>query len=212
MALAAAYLVAYNGVCWAAWGWVFVNLCMELYLGLSSWPRVGNAVVLLQSIAFLEVVHGAVGITRTPVSAAFPQFFARGIVTFVAFSIPEVQRHTSIDVMLVAWSLTEIVRYLYYGINASWFLDPPAWLIWARYTTFLPLYPLGAIAECWLIVTSFQYQRVSPLLPPPFGTALLYFCYAYSVIIWPGLAYMYTYMLKMRKRNLSPKSGGKKQH
>ena len=52
--------------------------------------------------------------------------------------------------MLVAWSVTEVIRYGYFAINlASGAV--PGWLTWLRYNTFLVLYPLGISSECWLV-------------------------------------------------------------
>jgi very-long-chain (3R)-3-hydroxyacyl-CoA dehydratase len=44
--------------------------------------------------------------------------------------------------MLLAWSLTEVIRYTYYATSLLGIKIRA--LDWLRYTTFLPLYPLGA--------------------------------------------------------------------
>jgi very-long-chain (3R)-3-hydroxyacyl-CoA dehydratase len=53
--------------------------------------------------------------------------------------------------ILVAWSVTECIRYGFFvwkeGIDAR----IPSWLTWLRYNTFFVLYPLGISSECWLI-------------------------------------------------------------
>lgn len=52
--------------------------------------------------------------------------------------------------LLLAWSLTESIRYTYYTLSL---LTPsplpslPSFIIWLRYTTFFVLYPLGAGSE-----------------------------------------------------------------
>lgn len=52
--------------------------------------------------------------------------------------------------MLIAWSITEVIRYSYFAINLSTGSVPAAWL-WLRYNTFFVLYPLGISSECWLV-------------------------------------------------------------
>lgn len=52
--------------------------------------------------------------------------------------------------MLIAWSVTEVIRYSYFAINL---LNGkvPSWLTWLRYNTFFVLYPMGISSECWLV-------------------------------------------------------------
>lgn len=52
--------------------------------------------------------------------------------------------------MLIAWSVTEVIRYSYFAINLSTGSVPALWL-WLRYNTFFVLYPLGISSECWLV-------------------------------------------------------------
>jgi very-long-chain (3R)-3-hydroxyacyl-CoA dehydratase len=50
--------------------------------------------------------------------------------------------------MVLSWALTEVVRYAFYA--ATLFLgngSVPAFLTWARYSTFFVLYPTGAGSE-----------------------------------------------------------------
>lgn len=52
--------------------------------------------------------------------------------------------------MLVAWSVTEVVRYGFFATSLG-FGRVPGWLMWLRYNTFFVLYPLGIGSECWLV-------------------------------------------------------------
>jgi very-long-chain (3R)-3-hydroxyacyl-CoA dehydratase len=52
--------------------------------------------------------------------------------------------------MLLAWSVTEVIRYSYFVFNLSGG-SVPAWLTWLRYNTFYVLYPLGIGSECSLV-------------------------------------------------------------
>lgn len=73
--------------------------------------------------------------------------------------------------MLLAWSVTEVIRYAYFVFNLQTNNNNnsnsnrrsgsgggggggggvPAWLIWLRYNTFYILYPLGVTSE-WILV------------------------------------------------------------
>lgn len=57
--------------------------------------------------------------------------------------------------MLIAWSVTEVIRYSYFVITLSGY--KPAIVTWFRYNTFFVLYPLGISSECWLI-----YKAIEP--------------------------------------------------
>ena len=52
--------------------------------------------------------------------------------------------------MLLAWSVTEVIRYSYFAINLAYGYVPTR-LTWLRYNAFFVLYPLGISSECWLL-------------------------------------------------------------
>lgn len=64
--------------------------------------------------------------------------------------------------MLLAWSSTEVIRYTFYFFSLL-SIQIPA-LNWLRYSTFYPLYPLGAGSEAFL-----AFSTLPPLsnLPIP---------------------------------------------
>lgn len=51
--------------------------------------------------------------------------------------------------MLVAWSVTEVVRYSYFALSLAGAL--PSFLTWLRYSMFYILYPMGITSECMLV-------------------------------------------------------------
>lgn len=64
--------------------------------------------------------------------------------------------------MLIAWSVTEVIRYSYFVVTLSGF--KPAIITWFRYNTFFVLYPLGISSECYLIYKSIEPARnVNPV-------------------------------------------------
>lgn len=52
--------------------------------------------------------------------------------------------------MLLAWSITEVIRYSYFVFNLQG-SGVPGFVTWLRYNTFYVLYPLGIASECALI-------------------------------------------------------------
>jgi very-long-chain (3R)-3-hydroxyacyl-CoA dehydratase len=69
--------------------------------------------------------------------------------------------------MLVAWSVTEVIRYSYFVLSLSGY--QPAFITWLRYNTFYVLYPLGISSECWIVYSAIEPAR---RLRPEFAWAL----------------------------------------
>lgn len=59
--------------------------------------------------------------------------------------------------MLVAWSVTEVIRYSYFVLNLSGY--QPAFITWLRYNTFYVLYPMGISSECYMIYKAIEPAR-----------------------------------------------------
>lgn len=85
--------------------------------------------------------------------------------------------------MVLAWSATEVIRYLFYACGLLGYTPRP--LTWLRYTTFYALYPLGAGSEAALIFSTLP--KTSPL--PAEGGALPWTTEEYVrgalCLIWP---------------------------
>jgi very-long-chain (3R)-3-hydroxyacyl-CoA dehydratase len=118
--------------------------------------------------------------------------------------------------MVLAWSSTEVIRYLFYAFSLSG-IESSA-LQWLRYTTFFVLYPVGAASEAFLMYASLptdplRGESVEGYSPYDF-LRLVFFA-----IWWPGaytpfvrqgdeadtltgLYVMYTYMIKQRRKVL----------
>lgn len=79
--------------------------------------------------------------------------------------------------MLLAWSVTEVIRYSYFALAVSGF--QPKLVTWLRYNTFFVLYPLGISSECFLIFKAIEPARA---LRPEFAWGLI----AILVIYVPG--------------------------
>lgn len=69
-----------------------------------------------------------------------------GVVHFFPLVAVQSPFYTS---MLVAWSVTEVIRYSFFALTLSG--AQPRFLTWLRYNTFFVLYPMGITSECALI-------------------------------------------------------------
>ena len=94
--------------------------------------------------------------------------------------------------MLVAWSVTEVIRYSFFATSLSGY--QPAFLTWLRYNTFFVLYPLGITSECALIYKAASGPAAE--VRPDYAWVL----YAVLAIYVPGSYTLYTYMMKQRRK------------
>lgn len=205
------YLSAYN---WA----IFVGWFQVFYLALktlkeSGHERVYDAVerplLLAQTAAVLEILHGLLGLVRSPVSATLPQIASRLYVTWgILWSFPETRVHFLVSSLVISWSITEIIRYSFFGLKEA-FGASPSWHLWLRYSTFLILYPTGITSEVGLIYIASPYIKASEKycirMPNKWNFSFDYFYAAILVlgIYVPGSPHLYTYMLGQRKKALS---------
>ncbi|KAJ8451877.1 hypothetical protein Cgig2_007360 [Carnegiea gigantea] len=222
------YLSIYN---WAVFfGWAQVLYFAVKTLIESGHEHVYNAVekplLLAQTAAVLEIIHGLIGLVRSPVSATLPQIGSRLYVTWgILYSFPETQTHFLVSSLVISWAITEIkqyaclrddsegyewniIRYSFFGVKEV-FGSAPSWLQWLRYSTFFLLYPTGISSEVGLIYIALPYIKNSGKycirMPNKWNFSFDYYYAALLVlaIYVPGSPHMYTYMLGQRKKVLS---------
>ncbi|XP_010519217.1 PREDICTED: very-long-chain (3R)-3-hydroxyacyl-CoA dehydratase PASTICCINO 2 [Tarenaya hassleriana] len=205
------YLTLYN---WT----VFFGWAQVLYLSLKTLNESGHEHVydavekplqLAQTAAVLEILHGLVGLVRSPVSATLPQIGSRLYVTWgILYSFPEVRSHFLVSSLVISWSVTETIRYSFFGLKEG-LGSAPSWLLWLRYSSFLVLYPTGITSEVGLIYLALPHikktEKYSVRMPNKWNFSFDSFYAAILVlgIYVPGSPHMYRYMLGQRKRALS---------
>jgi very-long-chain (3R)-3-hydroxyacyl-CoA dehydratase len=136
-----------------------------------------EAVRYIQSIAVFEIVHAFFGWTGSLATTIVQVFSRLLIVWFISFA-----NSPSYTSMLVAWSVTECVRYAFY--TTSLLGIESRVLLWLRYTLFFVLYPLGASSEAIEIYNKGGYWSLFLALYPY------------------GFYTMYTHMIKQRAKVL----------
>ncbi|KAI6709512.1 hypothetical protein JHW43_007963 [Diplocarpon mali] len=156
------YLILYNFVNAILWLTVLGRVLLLIPLvGLGRvYPGVGRFTKWTQTLAVLEVVHAATG-TSPILNSQVLQQSANNflpsrllLVWGIIFQFPFLAKSAGYSSMLIAWSVTEVVRYSYFVFTLSGY--SPGLISWLRYNTFYVLYPLGISSECWLIYTTIK--------------------------------------------------------
>ena len=213
------YLLAYNGICFVLWGVVTLRAVTLLPVLLSHnklhglYHAIFPVLLWTQTLALLEVVHSLVGLVRaSPVTTAM-QVASRILVVWgVMYLLPEVivkkntwgrdaagatgTPHAFVGCVL-AWGITEIIRYGFFVWKEGVSPQIPGWLTWLRYNTFFVLYPIGISSECWLMYNSIEPAKRYEGMEWLFRLVLL--------IYVPGSYILYTHMMKQRRKVLKGK-------
>jgi len=169
------YLFLYSLMQTIGWTQCMVGVWTSFFQEGALWDSVGPQVTYWQNLACLEIVHAALNLTpSSPVMTAI-QVYSRVALVGVLNEFPETfsSNPWPIRAMLVAWTLAEVTRYVYYcfakfgEIQYSWkgakiamkkmrgdeLGEPkdsfkiPFPIVWLRYSLFLVLYPLGVSGE-----------------------------------------------------------------
>ncbi|KAF0923886.1 hypothetical protein E2562_007735 [Oryza meyeriana var. granulata] len=200
------YLLSYNSV--QALGW-FVALLRLLPCIVppssvhSSYAVAGDLVCLLQASAILETVHAAVGLVHTAPLLAFLQWGGRThFVLAVVRQIPEVQSSPSVFITIMAWSISEVIRYSHYALTTLKVC--PAWLTYLRYTAFIPLYPIGVgPGEMWTMYQALPFVKERDLYSGFFGM----FSISYHSFLVVGQASACECLMKLKHTTLLSPDG-----
>ncbi|VYS66440.1 unnamed protein product [Arabidopsis thaliana] len=167
------YLTLYNWIVFAGWQVELDSLSsFVLYLAITTLKETGYENVydaiekplqLAQTAAVLEILHGLVGLVRSPVSATLPQIGSRLFLTWgILYSFPEVRSHFLVTSLVISWSITEIIRYSFFGFKEALGFAP-SWHLWLRYSSFLLLYPTGITSEVGLIYLALPHIKTSEM-------------------------------------------------
>jgi len=166
-----------------------------------TYAGVGRFTKWTQTAALLEVIHAASGLVRAPISTTSMQVASRLLLVWgVVNNFPVLAESAAYSSMLVAWSVTEVIRYSYFVLTLSGY--QPSFVTWLRYNAFFVLYPLGISSECWMI-----YKAIEPAreLRPEYAWILQSILFIYI----PGSYVLFTHMMTQRNKVMKGK-GAKK--
>ncbi|NXD00271.1 HACD2 dehydratase, partial [Certhia familiaris] len=148
------------------------------------------------------------GIVPSSVVLTAFQVMSRVFLTWaVTHSVKEVQTEDSVLLFVVAWTITEIIRYSFYTFSLLNHL--PYLIKWARYTLFIVLYPMGVSGELLTIYAALPFVRQSGLysisLPNKYNFSFDYYTFLILVMISyiPIFPQLYFHMLHQRRKVLS---------
>eukprot|EP00117_Sycon_ciliatum_P011163 scpid77635/ scgid12757/ 3-hydroxyacyl-CoA dehydratase 2; Protein-tyrosine phosphatase-like member B len=203
-----AYLIAYNLVQWLGWLSIGVMMAVHLVQNDGNHRELFNAVelplVLLQASGILETIHSILGISKSSPAAAFMQYLGRGFALFlVTRSIPGVRYELGVVSYLITWVMIDSVRYPYYFMSLLG--KPPYILTWLRYTSFIPLYPLGYLAELTTVYAAMlKVWETNQYSFTVAGTEInfYYLLLSYMAFSCFGFFQNYSYMFSQRKKAL----------
>ncbi|XP_075391378.1 very-long-chain (3R)-3-hydroxyacyl-CoA dehydratase 3 isoform X1 [Tenrec ecaudatus] len=204
------YLFMYNLVQFLGFSWIFVNLTVRFFiLGKESFydtfHSVADMMYFCQMLAVVETVNAAIGVTRTPLLPSLVQLLGRNFILFIIFgTMEEMQSRAVVFFVFYVWSTMEIFRYPFYMlscIDMDWKV-----LTWLRYSLWIPLYPLGCLAEAVSVIQSIpvfnEAGRFSFTLPYPvkLKVRFSFFLQIYLILIFLGLYINFRHLYKQRRR------------
>ncbi|XP_025232692.1 very-long-chain (3R)-3-hydroxyacyl-CoA dehydratase 2 isoform X1 [Theropithecus gelada] len=232
--LATAYLVIYNVVMTAGWLVIAVGL-VRAYLAKGSYHSLYYSIekplkffqtgALLESLGQysslklqrskfgvktirLPILHCAIGIVPSSVVLTSFQVMSRVFLIWaVTHSVKEVQSEDSVLLFVIAWTITEIIRYSFYTFSLLNHL--PYLIKWARYTLFIVLYPMGVSGELLTIYAALPFVRQAGLysisLPNKYNFSFDYHAFLILIMISyiPIFPQLYFHMIHQRRKILS---------
>lgn len=163
------------------------------------------SVTFFQTLQFIEVLHCVVGLVPSdPIQTAM-QILSRLVVVWgILRPIEDARLSIGVPLLLTAWSVAELTRYIYYALNI--YNIVPSILTWCRYTFFIVLYPMGVSGELLTIVAALPTISAKSMWAielPNFANISFYYQHALWVIMAsyiPFFPQLYFYMLKQRKK------------
>ncbi|KNA13068.1 hypothetical protein SOVF_120140 [Spinacia oleracea] len=201
------YLFTYNFAQTIGWAVALLKILIGFTTTRSfdaAFASSGQLICFLQKVAFLEVIHGALGIVSTGVLLPLMQWGGRShYLLAIVGNIVELQASPSIFITFVAWSISEIIRYSNYALSCIG--KCPYWSTYIRYTAFIPLYPVGVAGEMWLMYQALPYIMEKDLYKDFFS--FFPFCY-YTFVQVVLLSYpllwlkLYLHLFKQRRSKL----------
>nr|GEU62727.1 protein-tyrosine phosphatase-like protein [Tanacetum cinerariifolium] len=152
------YLFVYNSLQAFGWSIALFRILVEFLSTKSlngAYASAGELICILQTLAFIEVIHGAIGIV--PSGFFFPLLQCAGRVYFLLATvcgINEVQELPAVFITFVAWCFAEIIRYMFYAMSCVG--NSPSFLTYLRYTAFIVILPTGVVGELWTMYQTLQ--------------------------------------------------------
>ncbi|XP_048335685.1 very-long-chain (3R)-3-hydroxyacyl-CoA dehydratase PASTICCINO 2 isoform X5 [Ziziphus jujuba] len=181
---ASALSVVLKRVYLAVYNWtVFTGWSLALYLALKTLKETGYGHVYKSVEKPLQLAQSAAVLEQT-------------------------QTHILVSTLVFSWSITEVVRYSFFGTKEALGFAP-SWLLWLRYSTFFLLHPIGVTSEIGLIYIALpdikESEKYSIKMPNKWNFSF-YFFYAaiFTIGIFSiGSFFMFQHLCRQRNKALS---------
>ncbi|XP_013195322.1 very-long-chain (3R)-3-hydroxyacyl-CoA dehydratase 2 [Amyelois transitella] len=207
------YLITYNGIQTIGWTYLLLSSAIH-FLNRGTldtfWPEIKTTVIIFQNAAVLEILHAAIGLVPSGVFIVLVQVYSRVfVVCGILLSAHGSTVSPGLPLCILAWSVTEIIRYAYYTLNLIGAVPQP--LLFLRYSTFIILYPIGITGELLCMYHSLEEVAEKNLYTISFPNAwnfifnYYYFIVAIMSLYIPLFPVLYGHMLAQRKKMLSKK-------
>ncbi|XP_015696228.1 very-long-chain (3R)-3-hydroxyacyl-CoA dehydratase PASTICCINO 2A-like [Oryza brachyantha] len=199
------YLSAYNWVVFIGWVQVFCYMTLELLVNGHEgvYAAIERPLLFAQTAAIMEILCSIL------VSSTLPQITGRLFITWgILWSFPETHSHILVTSLIISWSITEVIRYSFFGMQES-FGFTPSWFVWLRYSTFIICYPVGMVSEVVLIYIAFPFMKASGKYcfrmsnKWNFSFNYFYFSALLMALYVPAFPHLLLYMVAQRKKALS---------
>ena len=153
------------------------------YIGV--WPHIAFTLTLFQTLQSAEVVHCILKLVPSNAVQTAMQIASRLILVWgILRPVPESRDSLGLPLLMTAWSIAEATRYLYYALNI--YDVVPRILVWARYSFFIILYPVGVTGELWAIISALPFiwksSMLSLPLPNPLNVSVYYSWILYGIM------------------------------
>ncbi|KZO92599.1 PTPLA-domain-containing protein [Calocera viscosa TUFC12733] len=177
----------------------------------TMYAEMGLEVKIIQTFAILEILHALLGFVKSSVAVTAMQVGSRLVLVWgIADYYDQAKENPLYASMVLAWSITEVIRYAWYAGNLCNLKLP--WLTYIRYTFFYVLYPLGAGSEAFVMFSTLPPIVTTPQSPAPVLEIWKQQPLAFVRLIlflgwWPSLYVLYTHMIKQRRKVLGTFKG-----
>ena len=137
------------------------------------------------------------------------------VVCGVVMATPTGKESPGLPLAILAWAITEIIRYGYYAFNLLG--SVPSIIVFLRYTTFIVLYPIGVTGELLCFYWAQDYVKSHKIwtteMPNKFNFTFSYFYFLWFVMLLyiPLFPQMYLHMFAQRKKVLGTPKDSQKQ-
>lgn len=110
------YLILYNVMQVLGWGTILIKTVSGLLLASTKdqlYKNVELELQIFQTAAILEIVHTIIGLVRSPLGTTLAQVFSRiTVLWLILFNVASSRSSVGVPMLLLAWSLTEVLLFL----------------------------------------------------------------------------------------------------